>query len=325
MACKLGKRQVQVLVDTGSDRTLVDAKLVQRQQEVEGESVPVRCVHGDTLSYPVAEVKLQVDGIDKVARVVVVPSLPVPVLLGRDLLRDLPEGDGEHSFAVVMRSGARKAAKVVEGVGRHRDELLEEGEQEGVVGLPESEGEVAGADLGGEDVEIESSTPGGNGIVEKLDEIESDSVVVESVGSSEGDVEVQCSVGPVVSENLQAEQQADPSLERIWVVVGQGEVGSERVRFIQRDGLIYRVWQSKGTQPGDVCMCEQLVLPQKYRKMLLRLAHDVPMGGHLGITKTKDRILAKYYWSGVFQEVVQYCRSCEVCRALGLGGFQKLA
>ena len=47
MACKLGKRQVQVLVDTGSDRTLVDAKLVQRQQEVEGESVPVKCVHGD--------------------------------------------------------------------------------------------------------------------------------------------------------------------------------------------------------------------------------------------------------------------------------------
>ena len=36
--------------------------------------------------------KLQVDGIDKVARVVVVPSLPVPVLLGRDLFRDLPEG-----------------------------------------------------------------------------------------------------------------------------------------------------------------------------------------------------------------------------------------
>lgn len=34
-------------------------------------------------------------------------------------------------------------------------------------------------------------------------------------------------------------------------------------------------------------------------------------------TKTKDRILAKYYWSGVFQEVVQYCRSCEVCQRCG--------
>lgn len=197
-------------MDTGSDRTLVDAKLVQRQQEVEGESVSVKCVHGDTLSYPVAEVKLQVDGIDNVARVVAVPSLPVPVLLGRDLVRDLLEGDGGHSFAVITHSGDMKTAKVVEGVGRHRDELLGEGEQKGVVGLPQSEGKVDGADLGGGDVEIKSSIPVGNGMVEELDEGESDSVVVESVGASEGYVKVQCSVGPVVNENLQAEQQFDP-------------------------------------------------------------------------------------------------------------------
>jgi len=33
---------------------------------------------------------------------------------------------------------------------------------------------------------------------------------------------------------------------------------------------------------------------------------------HLGVTKTKDRILQRYYWPGVFQDVANYCRSCEL-------------
>ena len=38
------------------------------------------------------------------------------------------------------------------------------------------------------------------------------------------------------------------------------------------------------------------------------------MAGHLGITKTKDRVLQRYYWPGVFKDVADYCRSCEVCQ-----------
>ena len=46
----------------------------------------------------------------------------------------------------------------------------------------------------------------------------------------------------------------------------------------------------------------------------MRLSHDVPMAGHLGITKMKDRILQRYYWPGIFKDVVNYCRGCEVCQ-----------
>ena len=51
--------------------------------------------------------------------------------------------------------------------------------------------------------------------------------------------------------------------------------------------------------------------------LVLRLAHDIPLGGHLGITKTKDRILEQYYWPGVFRSVKQYCRTCEICQRAG--------
>ena len=38
------------------------------------------------------------------------------------------------------------------------------------------------------------------------------------------------------------------------------------------------------------------------------------MAGHLGITKTKDRILQRYYWPGIFKDIAQYCHTCEVCQ-----------
>ena len=87
--------------------------------------------------------------------------------------------------------------------------------------------------------------------------------------------------------------------------------------FVRRNGLIYRVWRPSGTDTGDIRTCEQLVLPRRYRATVLRLAHDIPLRGHLGITKTKDRILARYYWPGVFQDVARYCRTCEVCQRSG--------
>ena len=46
----------------------------------------------------------------------------------------------------------------------------------------------------------------------------------------------------------------------------------------------------------------------------MKLAHDIPWSGHLGIEKTKDRVLQNYYWPGVFKDVADYCRSCPECQ-----------
>ena len=50
------------------------------------------------------------------------------------------------------------------------------------------------------------------------------------------------------------------------------------------------------------------------RYIVLRLAHDVPMAEHMGITRTKNCLLHHYHWPGIFTKVTNYCRSCEVCR-----------
>ena len=38
------------------------------------------------------------------------------------------------------------------------------------------------------------------------------------------------------------------------------------------------------------------------------------MAGHLGIKKTTDRVIQRYFWPGVFKDVTQYCRTYEVCQ-----------
>ena len=58
------------------------------------------------------------------------------------------------------------------------------------------------------------------------------------------------------------------------------------------------------------------MLPVKCCSIVLRVGHDVP-AGHMGINKTRSRILRCYYWPGVFQDIARYCKTCEVCQSAG--------
>ena len=43
---------------------------------------------------------------------------------------------------------------------------------------------------------------------------------------------------------------------------------------------------------------------------MLRLAHTIP----LGQKKTTNRVLKKFYWPHVFQDLKQYCQTCPECQ-----------
>lgn len=57
-----------------------------------------------------------------------------------------------------------------------------------------------------------------------------------------------------------------------------------------------------------------MVLPQWCCGGVLRLAYDIPLAGHLGIKKTRERVLQRYYWAGIFSDIATHCRTCEVCQ-----------
>uniref|UniRef100_A0A8D0DEN8 Gypsy retrotransposon integrase-like protein 1 n=1 Tax=Sander lucioperca TaxID=283035 RepID=A0A8D0DEN8_SANLU len=81
-------------------------------------------------------------------------------------------------------------------------------------------------------------------------------------------------------------------------------------RLKQRDsrGLLYQVVKKNAE------VHEQLLVPQPYRATVLNLAHTHPLGAHLGVEKTKERIMQRFFWPGVHKEIENYCRSCPECQ-----------
>ncbi|CAM4532736.1 unnamed protein product [Lepidochelys kempii] len=125
---------------------------------------------------------------------------------------------------------------------------------------------------------------------------------------------------PAPAAEFQAELRKDPSLRKLRDLADLGVGRTMRrgcqERFLWEKGFLYREW----APPGEVESCgigRQLVVPQKYRRRLLSLAHDIPLAGHQGIRRTRQRLLQNFYWPGVFTTVRQYCRSCDPCQSVG--------
>ena len=64
-------------------------------------------------------------------------------------------------------------------------------------------------------------------------------------------------------------------------------------------------------------MVYQIVVPKQYRSEILHLAHEGPLAGHLGINKTYQKVLQHFYWPGLRQDIVTFCKSCHTCQVTG--------
>ena len=105
-------------MDTGCSRTLVRRDLVSEESLLAGEAVAIRCAHGDTVLYPLAQVHMEVEGQAMEVTVAVADRLPMSVLLGTDtpLLSKLLSGELQKTRSVhkidnalvVTRAGYRK-------------------------------------------------------------------------------------------------------------------------------------------------------------------------------------------------------------------------
>ena len=110
----------------------------------------------------------------------------------------------------------------------------------------------------------------------------------------------------VTPEEFKEAQRADKSLEKCFKQVQSEQVG--KIKFeIEKDFLI-RVHTS------DNRISKRLVVPEKYRKDVLTIAHDIPMSGHQGIRRTKNRIATEFYWPGMYKCINKYVQSCDICQ-----------
>ncbi|KAK3753561.1 hypothetical protein RRG08_028616 [Elysia crispata] len=110
-------------------------------------------------------------------------------------------------------------------------------------------------------------------------------------------------------------------------IKGMGETAMSENRagrtsfFEKRDGIVYRVYNDATRGGADVRL---VVLPESLRKYVMSSAHDTITGGHLGIKKTREKIMSNFYWPGMYEDVARYCRSCDICqKTVSKGTVQK--
>ena len=118
-------------------------------------------------------------------------------------------------------------------------------------------------------------------------------------------------------ETLIRDQKDDVELEKCFFLA-ENQSHEKVPHYFIDNGVLLRKWR-----PIDVPADEewhtvnQIVVPSKYRAEVISLAHDHPWAGHLGIRKTRYRLLKHYFWPGVLNDVASYCRSCETCQIVG--------
>ncbi len=119
-------------------------------------------------------------------------------------------------------------------------------------------------------------------------------------------------------EKIIAMQKEDKSLVPIFnSVVSPDMVKHQKVAYFIDNGLLMRKWCSNTDKDLDWNVVYQIVVPFPYRQHVLYLAHDHLLAGHLGVTKTYNRILRHFFWRGLKKDVVQYCRACHSCQLAG--------
>lgn len=118
----------------------------------------------------------------------------------------------------------------------------------------------------------------------------------------------------VGTASLIAEQKGDQTLKKLQYISSEG-VAKRNVKFKERGGILYRTYLDRRGVEFD-----QLVVPQAYRQDLLHLVHGSSWSGHLGVRKTKDRLLQEYYWPGCFRDVERFVQTCDVCQRVGKPG-----
>ncbi|XP_070206184.1 uncharacterized protein [Littorina saxatilis] len=82
-----------------------------------------------------------------------------------------------------------------------------------------------------------------------------------------------------------------------------GEVG-----FVWKKRILYREYRGGGS------VYTQVVVPQQLRLGVIKLAHEPPMGGHMGVQRTRDRVWQQFFWPGMCADIRRFVLSCDQCQ-----------
>jgi transposase InsO family protein len=108
-------------------------------------------------------------------------------------------------------------------------------------------------------------------------------------------------------------QRQDETLKEAFKL-GQKPGNNASGYFVHSNGLLMRRKLGNMQEEGNGKPSAQVIVPYCLRGKVLRLAHDIPASGHLGIGKTRKRICTYFYWPSMAKDIKRYCVTCDVCQ-----------
>lgn len=110
----------------------------------------------------------------------------------------------------------------------------------------------------------------------------------------------------VSHEELIRDQKNDSNIQK-W----SDQVKPNYKRVIS--GVLCRLWRPLNNLSES---CDQIVLLKGQCNHALKLAHDIPMAGHLGRDCILDRLCKHFWWPEITHDVAEYCCSCPECQSV---------
>ena len=130
---------------------------------------------------------------------------------------------------------------------------------------------------------------------------------------------IDCRDVSLSKSKLISEQENDPELAPLFkLVLPPVELDKIPVGYYVRNGVLMRKWRPPTVPASEEwSVVHQIVVPKVYQSEILKLAHESPMGGHLGINKTYNKITKHFYWPQIRHCVAEFCKTCHICQMVG--------
>ena len=93
-----------------------------------------------------------------------------------------------------------------------------------------------------------------------------------------------------------------PELRHYWILWDDLSV---------EDGVLSKIFKKE----DGTGVYRQIIVPLSRRNSVMHQLHDTLLSGHMGARKTRQKILQRYYWYNLREDVNIYVRQCDVCAA----------
>ena len=328
------RHSINVLRDTGALQSLLRVGSVpSTAYRHTGDKRLIRGVGKSPVEVPLVEIHMLASVFDGPVLCALIDHLPdgVDFLLGNDLWFEIQSISDQEAFDfVVTRSMAREAVSshppVVGNSSSHNDieqmskvsDVVDPDWSWSFSKLFETSSSLSDTDnqLGTDDhnslqANSSSSLPraGANAATSNAAPATEQARLLQTLGN---DLQLH---GVTSTEQFCSLQKADAQLNALRNTVLHEPFPVAKSYLYEKNDLLMRHWY----KPNSLYTAEQLVVPSCLRSQLLQLSHDIPASGHLGIAKTKERLLAHFWWPKCHKHIIAYVRSCDRCQRIGKG------